>query len=57
MVGKRERVQVTIDADVENWSGETRMITPKEFGPFTMEMTQMSNDNLQEGCTNDPQEF
>ena len=44
--GKRERVQVMINADVENWNGKTRMITPKTFGPFTMEMTRMSNGDL-----------
>ena len=31
--GKRERVQVMIEADVENWNGKTRMMTPKTFGP------------------------
>lgn len=44
--GKRERVQVMIHADVENWNGKTRMITPKTFGPSSMEMPQMSNDDL-----------
>lgn len=44
--GKRERVQVMIEADVENWNGKTRMITPKTFGPFSMEMPQMSNDDM-----------
>ena len=33
-----------MNADVENWNGKTRMITPKTFGPFTMEMPKMSND-------------
>lgn len=46
MPGKRERVQVLINADVENRNGKTRMITPKAFGPFTMEMPKMSNDDL-----------
>ena len=46
MPGKRERVQVLINADVENRIGKTRMITPKAFGPFTMEMPKMSNDDL-----------
>ena len=44
--GKRERVQVMIEADVENWNGKTRMITPKTFGPFSMEMPQLSNEDL-----------
>ena len=48
MPGKRERVQVLINADVENRIGKTRMITPKAFGPFTMKMPKMSNDDL---CT------
>lgn len=43
--GKRERVQVMIEADVENWNGKTRMLT-KTFGPFSMEMPQMSNDDM-----------
>ena len=42
--GKQERVQVMMNADVENWNEKTRMITPKTFGPFTMEMPKMSND-------------
>ena len=46
MPGKRERVQVLINADVENRIGKTRMITPKAFGPFTMKMPKMSNDDL-----------
>lgn len=46
MSGKRERVQVMIEADVENWNGKTRMITPKTFGPFSMEMPQLSNDDM-----------
>lgn len=33
-----------MNADVENWNGKTRMITPKTSGPFTMEMPKMSND-------------
>ncbi|CAH3174432.1 unnamed protein product, partial [Porites evermanni] len=47
MSGKRDIVQ-TLGApnDVENWNGKTRMITPKTFGPFSMEMPQMSNDDL-----------
>ena len=44
--GKRERIQVIIEADFENWNGKTRMITPKKFGPFSMEMPQMSNDDM-----------
>ena len=44
--GKRERVQVMIEADVEKWNRQTRMITPKTFGPFSMEMPQMSNDDM-----------
>ena len=32
--------------DVENWNGKTRMITPKTFGPFSVEMPQMSYDDL-----------
>ena len=44
--GKRERVQVMIEADVENWNGKTRMITPKTFVPFSMEMPQLSNEDL-----------
>ena len=46
MSGKRDRVQVMIEADVENWNGKTRMITPKTFGPFSMEMPQLSNDDM-----------
>ena len=44
--GKRDRVQVMIEADVENWNGQTRMVTPKTFGPFSMEMSQLSNDDV-----------
>ena len=44
--GKRDRIQVMIEADVENWNGRTRMITPKTFGPFSMEMPQLSNDDM-----------
>ena len=42
--GKSERVQVMIEADVENWNGKTIMIILKTFGPFSMEIPQMSND-------------
>ena len=34
MPGKRERIQIVINADVENWKGKTRMITHKTYGPF-----------------------
>lgn len=46
MPGKRERVQVMINTDVEIFTGKKRVITPKTFGPFTMEMPKMSNDDL-----------
>ena len=46
MSGKRDTVQVMIEADVENWNGKTKMITPKTFGPFSMEMPQLSNDDM-----------
>ena len=46
MSGKRDRVQVMIEVDVENWNGQTRMITPKTFGPFSMVMPQLSNDDM-----------
>ena len=39
--GKRERVQVLINADVEIFTGKKRVITL-----FTMEMPKMSNDDL-----------
>lgn len=35
-----------IEADVENWNGKTRMITPETFGPLSMEMPQLSNEDL-----------
>lgn len=46
MSGKRDTLQVMIEADVENWNGKTKMITPKTFGPFSMEMPQLSNDDM-----------
>ena len=46
MPGKRERVQVMINTDVEIFTGKKRVITPETFGPFTMEMPKMSNDDL-----------
>ena len=46
MPGKRERVQVMINADVENRNKDSRVITPKTFGPFTMEMPKLNNDDL-----------
>ena len=47
MPGKRENVQIMINADVENIIGNKRMIT-QNYGPFKMEMPKMSNDDLYE---------
>lgn len=46
MSGKRDTLQVMIEADVENWNEKTKMITPKTFGPFSMEMPQLSNYDM-----------
>ena len=46
MPGKRERVQVTINADVEIFTDTKRIIIPKTFGLFTLEMPKMSDDDL-----------
>ena len=46
MPGKRERVQVMINADVEFWTGKKRVIIPKAYGPFKMEMPRMSHDDM-----------
>ena len=42
MPGKRENVQLMINADVENIIGNKRVITQKNYGPFKMEMPKMS---------------
>ena len=47
MPGKRENVQIMINADVENIIGNERLIT-QNYGPFKMEMPKMSNDDLYE---------
>lgn len=46
MPGKRERIQIVINADVENWKGKTRMITHQTYGPFRMELPKLSNDDI-----------
>lgn len=45
MPGKRENVQLMINADVENIIGNKRVITQKNYGPFKMEMPKMSKED------------
>lgn len=45
MPGKKENVQIMINADVENSVGNKKVITQKSYGPFRMEMPQMNKDH------------
>ena len=45
MPGKRENVQLMINADMENIIGNKRVITQKNYGPFKMEMPKMSKED------------
>ena len=45
MPGKRENVQLMINADVENLIGNKRVITQKNYEPFKMEMPKMYEED------------
>lgn len=44
--GKRENVQITINADVMNIIGNKSTITPKTYGPFRMTVPKMDTDDM-----------
>lgn len=44
--GKRENIQITINADVENMIGDKSTITPKTYGPFKMTVPRLNNKDM-----------
>ena len=46
MPGKREKVQITIQADMEHTLGNRRQILEKLYGPFKMEVPKLSKQDV-----------
>ena len=46
MPGKRENVQITIEADVENLIVNKSTITPKTCGPFKMSVPKLNDKDM-----------
>lgn len=46
MQGQREKVQITINADVENMIGDKSMITRKSYGPFSMKIPKLETQDM-----------
>ena len=46
MPGKREKVQITIQADMEHTLGNRRQILEKSYGPFKMEVPKLSKQDM-----------
>ena len=44
--GKRENVEITINADVMNIIGNKSKITPKTYGPFRITVPKMDTDDM-----------
>ena len=46
MPGKREKVQITIHADIEHILGNKTDINEKIYGPFSMEIPKLSKPDM-----------
>ena len=46
MTGKRENVQITINADVEKMLGNASEITSKTYGPFKISVPKLNNEDM-----------
>ena len=46
MPGKREKVQITIHADIEHILGNKAEINEKTYGPFGMEIPKLSKPDM-----------
>lgn len=44
--GKREKIKIAINADVENMIGNKSTITPKTYGPFNMTVPKLDNKGM-----------